>query len=175
MQLIKQTPIGIEKMKRIAAVIVGAAIVSGCATPKPQVNRPSVDQLILTGEKIVWLMTEDRPFLDRSYRQAKVSAKTRGEALPVVTVENLKSDCPSELGITDYALTPVREGLKVALRKTDMFVIKDNKWSGTVDYGMSGELISSDDGTRFFLRLRILDYNNDQKEVWNEFQKVGSE
>ena len=162
-------------MKRITTLIAWAAIVSGCTTGNPKPAHPTPEEMILTGEKMIRMMITDRQFLNHSYPRMKKLAKKRGEGLPAITVENLKADCHEKLGVTDYALTPVREGLKVALRKTDMFAIKDNKWSGTVDYGLSGELMSSDDGKQFFLRLRLIDYSDDQKETWNEFQKVGSE
>ena len=162
-------------MKRIATLIVWAVIASGCTTGNPKPVQPTVDQMVLLGEKMVGMMITDRQFLNRSYPRIKKLAKKRGEDLPSITVENLKANCHPKLRVTDYALTPVRDGLKVALRKMDMFSVKDEKWSGLVDYGLSGELISSDDGKQYFLRLRLIDYHEDNKEIWNEFQKVEQE
>lgn len=162
-------------MKRIATLIALAVIASGCTTGNSRPpHTPTVDQMILTGEKMVSMMITDRQFLSRSYPRIKKLAKKRGEGLPAITVERLIADCHESLGVTAYTLTPVRDGLKVALRKTDMFSVKDEV-SSTVDYGLSGELIASDDGRQCFLRLRLIDYADDGKEIWNEFQKVGAE
>lgn len=161
-----------HRMKRIATLIAWVVVATGCTTGNPaKTHPPTVDQMIVIGEKMLRMMITDRQFLNRSYPRVKRLANERGEDLPTITVERFKADCRPELGVTDYALPPVRDGIKVALRKTDMFFVED-EGSSTMDYGLSGELISSDDGRQFFLRLRLYDYGDDCKEIWNEFKRV---
>ena len=165
-----------HRMKRIATLIAWVVVATGCTTGNPaKTHPPTVDQMIVIGEKMLRMMITDRQFLNRSYPRVKRLANERGEDLPTITVVNLKSSCRPELGVTDYALPPVRDGIKVALRKTDMFYIEDGAESSTVDYELSGELIASDDGNQFFLRLRLREIADDGKEIWNEFQRVGAE
>ena len=165
-----------RKMKRIATLIALAVIVSGCTTGNPQPTHPTPEEMIRAGEKMISMMITDRQFLKRSYPRIKRLAKERGENLPRITVERVIADCHEKLRVTECALTPVREGLRVALRKTDMFSVEDEReYVNTVDYGLKGELISSDDDRIFFLRLRLIDYTDDKNEVWNEFQRVETE
>lgn len=162
-----------HKMKRVATLIAWVVVaMAGCTTGNPaKTHPPTVDQMIVIAEKMVDMMITDGQFLNRSYPRVKKLANERGESLPTITVERFKADCHKKLMVTDYALTPVRDSLKVALRKTDMFFVEDEE-SSTMDYGLSGELISSDDGRQFFLRLRLYDYGDGCKEIWNEFKRV---
>ena len=161
-----------HKMKRVATLIACVVVATGCTTGNPaKTHPPTIDQMIVIAEKMVDMMLTDGQFLNRSYHRVKKLANERGESLPTITVERFKADCHKKLMVTDYALTPVRDSLKVALRKTDMFFVED-EGSSTVDYGLSGELISSDDGRQCFLRLRLYDYDDDCKEIWNEFKRV---
>ena len=158
-------------MKRIVTLIMWGFIVSGCTTVNPEPKGPTIDKLILVGERMLGQMLTDRQFLD-SYPQMKARAKQRGDSLPVIVVERVVGNM--NIGISDYALAPVRDRFRVALRKTGMFTVKDNALGSTVDYGLSGDLATSDK-THHFLRLRLIDYADDCKEIWNEFQRVGME
>lgn len=158
-------------MRKITFLVLAAAIVSGCLSESQKKSpRPTVDQLLSVGNKMIDQMLTDRNFLGRSYPEAKRRAEERGEDIPTITVDSMKSAIH---GITDYAVTPVRDGLKVKLRKTGKFSVKDVDWSDIADYGLSGELIRREG--HCYLRLRLLDYAKDNIEIWNEFVEVGEE
>lgn len=160
-------------MRKITFLVLAAAIVSGCLTEGPRPSTPpSVSQMRSVGNKMIYQMLTDRNFLGRSYPEAKRQAKKRGDDLPTITVDRIISAVP---GCTDNVTAPLRDEFKVTLRKTDKFFIKDEQWSKVADYGLSGELIMSEDKRHYYLRLRLLDYANDNKEIWNEFEEVGKE
>lgn len=157
-------------MKRIIAMMILFAIVSGCAT-RPKETKPTVDQLVLAGERMLERMITDRSFLD-SYPQMKARAKERGDALPVIVVESVVGN--ASIGISNNALAPVRDRFRIALRKTGRFSVKDEALRGAVDYGLFGNLMTSDE-THHYLRLQLVDYTDDFKEIWNESERVGAE
>ena len=160
-------------MRKITFLVLAATIVSGCLIESQKKSpRPTVEQLRSVGNKMIDQMLTDRNFLGRSYPEAKRRAKERGESLPTITVDSIKSEVK---GLTIYELVPLRDGLKVALRKKGKFFIKDEQWSNIADYGLSGELTRSSDQMHYYLRLRLLDYANDNIEIWSEFIEVGEE
>ncbi len=163
-------------MKNISMVVVAAFIATGCATERSSGSAmPSDYQLRRAGERMTEKLITDRNFFNRHYTDCLSRAKERGEELPTISVGDIKIRGSNMPGATDYALYPVREGVKIALLNSDMFFVKDRDLSGEVDFALSGGLRRSEDGRHYYLTIAVLDCANDNRIIWNNMEEVCGE
>lgn len=155
-------------MKTIAAIVFAAILASGCATEKmKEAPMPTNKQLRLVGTKMVEKMITDEDFLD-TYSKIK---RKRGK--PTISFAYLEiSAAIKDLGYSDKVLIPVRDALRVELRKTGMFSVKEVQNSEELDYSLSGDLYMSEDRAHYYLMLRLICPSEDNREIWNELMDV---
>ena len=159
-------------MKRMILLVASMALAMGCVVERSEVTpSPDEEQLRIVVRKSVQRMITD-PDFKAMYGSLKKRAAKRGDNRPTITVDELECNVR---GLSDYVLAPARDELKATLRKTQLFRVADGRQSETTDFGLSGSLSASGDRRHYYLTMRLVNYANDNEEVWNDFQKVGGE
>lgn len=153
------------KLSILAAV---AVLFSGCRTGDCPPG-PGPGPMSHVARRIVGDMVTD-PVFKEYYKKIAKRAKTRGTDKPTITVGDLEVN---ERGYSDYMLSPLRDDLLVALRKTGYFSVKDSDISESADFVLSGKMGKTPDGKVWRVKMSLHDIARDNEEVWNNIVEIG--